>query len=113
MSENQTSLDRGPKMATATLLEQTQELLHHSVPGDQGIDIKVRELIKAEWLRRLARYRRVDMDLTRKYGLSFDEFVRQRIARKMEYSWEVEQDAMDWETAVGGMQTIECKLKEI
>jgi hypothetical protein len=100
-------------MATAMLLEQTQELLHHSVPGHQDMDAKVRELIKAEWLRQLARYRRVDMDLTRKYGLSFDDFLSQRIVRKMEYTWEVEQDAMDWETAIGGMQTIERQLKEL
>lgn len=100
-------------MATATLLEQTQELLQHSVPGDQDMDAKVRELIKAEWLRQLARYRRVDMDLTRKYGLTFDKFLNQRIARKMDYAWEVEQDAMDWETAIGGMQTVERKLKEM
>ncbi|MCF8146057.1 MAG: hypothetical protein K9N21_19295 [Deltaproteobacteria bacterium] len=100
-------------MATATLLEQTQELLQHSVPGDQDIDAKVRELIKAEWLRQLARYRRVDMDLTRKYGLTFDKFLSRRITRKMDYAWEVEQDAMDWETAIGGMQTVERKLKEM
>ena len=61
----------------------------------------------------MARYRRVDMDLTRKYGLSFDEFVSRRIACKMDYTWEVEQDAMDWETAIGGMQTVERQLKEM
>ena len=100
-------------MATATLLERTQELLRHSVPGDQDVDAKVRQLIKAECMRQLARYRRVDMDLTRKYGLSFDEFLNQRVVRKMDYTWEVEQDAMDWETAVGGMKTVERKLKEL
>jgi hypothetical protein len=31
----------------------------------------------------------------------------------MDYAWEVEQDAMDWETAIGGMQTVGRKLKEI
>ena len=35
------------EMATATLLEQTQELLCHSVPGDQDMDAKLRQLIKA------------------------------------------------------------------
>lgn len=100
-------------MATAMLLEQTQELLRYSVPGDQNMDAKVRQLIKGECMRRLARYRRVDMDLTRKYGLSFDEFLNRRVVRKMDYTWEVEQDAMDWETAVGGMETVERKLKEL
>ena len=100
-------------MATAVLLEQTEEFLRHSMPGDQDVDAKVRQLIEAEWIRRLARYRRVDMDLTRKYGFTFDEFLIQHIAQKMDYSWEVEQDAMDWETAVGGMETIARKLNEL
>jgi len=100
-------------MATAVLLERTRELLQHSVPGDQDMDSKIRQLIEAEWMRQLGRYRRVDMDLTRKYGLTFDEFLRQRIARKMNYTWEVEQDVMDWETAIGGMETVERKLKEL
>lgn len=31
----------------------------------------------------------------------------------MNYSWEVEQDAMAWETAVGGIVTLERKLQEL
>jgi hypothetical protein len=31
----------------------------------------------------------------------------------MNYSWEVEQDAMAWETAVGGMATMARKLQEL
>jgi hypothetical protein len=31
----------------------------------------------------------------------------------MDYSWDVEQDAMAWETAVGGMATMERKLKDL
>ena len=100
-------------MGTAVLLERTQELIRHSVPGNQDMDTKVRQLIKAECMRQLARYRRVDMNLNRKYGSTFKDFLNQRITRKMDYSWEVEQDAMDWETAVGGMETVERKLKEL
>ena len=100
-------------MANAVLLERTQELLRHSVPGDQDVDAKVRQLIEAECMRQLARYRRVDMDLTHKYGVTFVEFLNRRVARQMDYAWEVEQDAMDWETAVGGMETVERKLKEL
>ncbi len=100
-------------MENTLLLEQTQELLRHSVPGNQDMDAKVRYLIEAEYMRKLARYRRVDMDLSRKYGLTFSEFLHQRITRKMGYAWEVEQDAMDWETSIGGMETIERQLKEL
>ena len=43
--------------------------------------------------------------------MSFAEFVARRIPRQKDYSWEVEQDAMDWETAIGGIATIERQLR--
>ena len=42
-------------------MEQTQRFLNLTVPGDQGLDAKVRQLIEAEHLRKLAQYRRVDL----------------------------------------------------
>ena len=74
---------------------------------------KVRQTIEAECLRQDAQYRRLDMALTHKYDMTFDDFLAHRITRQKGYTWEVEQDAMDWETAVGGMATIERKLKEL
>ena len=73
----------------------------------------VYQLIETEYLRQVARYRRVDMALTHKYEMTFDDFVARRITRQKGFTWEVEQDAMDWETAAGGMATIERKLKEL
>ena len=46
-------------------------------------------------------------------GIVFDVFVAQRITEQRGYSWDVEQDAMDWETAIGGIQTLERKLREL
>jgi hypothetical protein len=93
------------------LKPQTQEFLRETVPGEQDLDAKVRHLIEEEYLRKLGRYRRTDLALTRKYGMTFDEFLEQSITRQKNYSWEVEQDAMDWETAVGGIATVERKLQ--
>ncbi len=42
------------------LLEQTQEFLHVTVPGKQTLDDKVRQLIEAEYLRQMGRYRWID-----------------------------------------------------
>ncbi len=100
-------------MTTVTLKEQTQELLQETFPDEKDLDATVRQLIEAEYLRRLRQYRRTDRSLSRKYGLSFDEFVNQRTTREMNYSWEVEQDAIAWETAVGGILTMERKLKAL
>jgi hypothetical protein len=82
------------------------------VEGDT-IDAKVLYLLQAEYVRRLGHYRRVDMGLNQKYGMTFDQFVAQRAVRQSGYSWEVESDAMEWETAISGMQTFQRKLKEL
>jgi hypothetical protein len=100
-------------MTTVELLPQTRQLLDESLPDERNIDAKLRRLLEAEYLRELARYRRTELALARKYNLSFAEFLAQGVIRQREYSWEVEQDAMAWETAVGGMATIERKLREL
>jgi hypothetical protein len=100
-------------MIIAELLEQTQQFLNLTVPGDQGLDAKVRQLIEVEHLRKLAQCRRVDLALTRKYGMDFEEFLAGRVPRQQDYSWEVEQDAMAWESAIGGMATMERQLREL
>ena len=100
-------------MGVAELMEQTQEFLRATIPGSQSLDAKVRQLIEAEHLRRSAQYRRTDLALARKYGMTFDEFLTRRIPRQRDYSWKVEQDAMAWETAVGGMVTVERQLQEL
>ena len=103
--------------AQSGLWQQIKEQLAGGMPDllddDQTLDVKARQLIEAEYLREAARYRRVDLALTRKYGMSFDDFLARRITRERGYTWEVEQDAMNWETAVGGMATIERKLREL
>lgn len=100
-------------MAIAGLMEQTEQLVNLTVPGSQSLDAKVRQLVEAEYLRRLAQYRRSDLSLARKYGMDFEEFLARRIARQRAYSWEVEQDAMAWENAIGGIATMERQLQEL
>ena len=73
----------------------------------------MRHFIEAEHLRQLSQYWRTDLALARKYGISFEEFLARRITRQKGYSWEVEQDAVAWETAVGGMATMERQLREL
>jgi hypothetical protein len=100
-------------VTTVELMEQTKKFLDEALPDEQDVDAKVRQLIRSEYLRELGRYRRTDLALSRKYGLSFVEFINQRVTRQMDYSWEVEQDAMAWETAVGGIATMERKFNEL
>ena len=46
-------------------------------------------------------------------GHDFDEFLEHSIPRQNNYSWEVEQDAMVWENAIGGIATVERKLRAL
>ena len=95
------------------LQEQTRRLLEEPLFGEQDLDTKVLRLVEAEYLRRLGQYRRLDRNLTKKYDMTFKEFVACRMTKERGYSWEVEKDAMDWETTVGGIQTMDRKLKEL
>ena len=100
-------------MNTIELLPQTQELLTDKILGRQDVDTTIRLLLEGEYMRRLSQYHRTNYELTDKYEMNFSEFIEQRIPRKLNYSWEVEKDAMAWETAVGGIETFEEKLNEI
>lgn len=95
------------------LQEQTRRLLEEPLLGEQDLDAKIRRLLEAEYLRRLAQYRRLDRILSQKYGMAFEEFVNDRVVQQKGYTWEAEKDAMDWETAVGGVQTMKRKLREL
>ena len=100
-------------MAGTVLKEQTQEWLADPILGQGDIDATVRRLLEAEYLRKLAQYERANQFLVQKYSLTFEEFTAQNVVAQRGFSWEVEQDAMQWETAVGGILTVQKRLREI
>lgn len=100
-------------MAEVILKEQTQQWLADPILGQDDIDAKVRRLLEAEYLRKLAQYERANRLLAQKYGVTFAEFVAQDIVAQHGYTWEVEQDAIQWETAMGGIATVQRRLQEI
>lgn len=100
-------------METAALKESTRRLLEEPFLDGKDLDTKVRVLLKSEYLRRLGRYRHTDRVMAGKYGMEFDDFVAGRVVEQMGFTWEVESDAIAWETAVGGILTLERKLRDI
>ena len=100
-------------MRNTAILKRTQELLERAPLGGKDVDSKVRHLLRSEYLRRLSQYRRVDLLLTQKYGMSFDEFISRRVVRERGYAWDVESDAMEWETSIGGMKTMKRNIEEL
>jgi hypothetical protein len=82
--------------------------------GDaDDIDEKLIRLLEAEYRRQLARYNLTNRQLEQKYNMSFEEFEQRDIIQQQAYSWTVESDAIVWETAVDGIQTMERKLHEL
>lgn len=100
-------------MAEMVLKEQTRQWLADPILGPDNIDAKVRRLLEAEYLRKLAQYQRAIDMLAQKYGMTFGEFLAQDLVSQRGHTWEVEQDAMQWEIAVGGIATLQQRLREI
>lgn len=100
-------------MGQVELQEETVALLNDPLLGGADIDGKLRQLVAAEYLRRMGHYQRVEQILRRKYGMSFDEFIAQRVVEQHGYRWEVERDAMEWETTIGGIAAMAHRLQEL
>jgi hypothetical protein len=100
-------------MSEITVAEGTKALLEEPLLEGQDIDAKIRGLIEAEVLRRLQQGHRQDRILRARYGMSFEEFVAQRIVARRGYAWDVERDAMDWETVIGTIATLEKHLAQL
>jgi hypothetical protein len=100
-------------MSILKLREQTYRLLEESLPNEQDADAKVRRLLEMEYLRRLAAYRHTDRTLHQKYASSFQEFVERRVVQARGFTFDVETDAVNWETAVSGIKMVERQLHEL
>ncbi len=66
-----------------------------------------------EYKRRLLIYEFINEKMRHKYGMSFEEFERERVVERMNFSWEVEQDAMEWEHAIEGIKYCREKIRDI
>ncbi len=76
-------------------------------------DDELREVLRRDHIRRLARYRLTDDFYKKKYGMDFESFEKAHIVEKEGYTFEVESDAQEWELAIDGIKTVERKLKEL
>ena len=97
-------------MAAISLSDRVLKLISElQIEGD--ISRKLEHLIERELIRRLTRYQLTNRLLKEKYGMNFDEFKKNRIVKKKNYSFEVESDFWNWEMALDGIETINRKLK--
>ena len=97
-------------MAAISLSERVIKFISElEIEGD--IDRKLKHLIESELIRRLTRYQLTNRLLKERYGMSFDEFKKNRIVQQKNYSFEVESEFWNWEMALDGIETINRKLK--
>jgi hypothetical protein len=78
-----------------------------------NLDEKLVRLLEAEYRRQLARYSLTNRQLQQKYNMDFEEFEQSDMIQQQAYSWEVESDAIVWETAIDGIQTMQRRLHEL
>jgi mannitol/fructose-specific phosphotransferase system IIA component (Ntr-type) len=71
------------------------------------------EMLRREYLRKLMRYRLTDEFFRKKYQMRYDDFEKENIVAKRDFSWEVESDAQEWEMAIDGISTCLRKLGEV
>lgn len=71
------------------------------------------EMLRREYLRRLTRYRLTDEFFRKKYRMRYEEFEKENVVAKRDFSWEVESDAQEWEMAIDGVSTCLHKLGEV
>ncbi len=99
---------------TLTVSDKVARHLDSLVSGQQGdSDRALRHLLVTEYRRRLTHYHLTDRQLAQKYGQAFEGFELEQTTQKAGYSWEVESDAIAWETAVDGIRTMQRLLSEL
>jgi hypothetical protein len=98
---------------TIVVSKETAQHLESLPLGFDDLNAKLRALLEAEYRRRLSRYSLTNRVLRRKYGMTYQEFEAHNLVKERGYSWEVESDAIAWETAVDGIKTMQRKLEEL
>jgi hypothetical protein len=79
----------------------------------EDIETKLSKMVENEIRRRLARYELTNSLLQKKYGMTFDEFERREMVKKLGYSFEVENDYHDWDMAIDGIKMLRQDLEEL
>lgn len=82
---------------------------------ERGNDLntKLKNILASEIRRRLNRYGLVNQRFCKKYKMDFAEFKKDELVKKLDYSFEVENDFCDWEMAISGIRCLRKDLAEI
>lgn len=95
-----------------TITEKTTKILGLLIPeGD--FDSKVRKIIIENLKRKLAEFQLIDHRFQKKYGMTLNEFENQNIIKEKGFSFEVESDYHEWDSAVDAIKTMKTYLEDL
>jgi hypothetical protein len=99
-------------MSVIAMPEKIVRIIDRLEAGEE-IEAKLGQVVENELRRRLARYELTDRLFQKKYSMTFEEFERNEMVKKLSYSFEVESDYHDWDMAIDGIETLRRDLKEL
>jgi hypothetical protein len=94
------------------ITEKTTKILDLLIPqGD--IDSKVRKIIIEDLKRKLTEFQLINYRFQKKYGMTFDEFEKRNIIKEKGFSFEVESDYHEWDSAIDAIKTLKDYLEDL
>ena len=95
-----------------TLTKKTTKILDLLIPeGD--LDYKVRKILIEDFKRKLVEFQLVDNRFQKKYGVTLDEFEKRNIIKEKGFSFEVESDYHEWDSALDAINALKAKIEDL
>lgn len=95
-----------------TITEKTSKILDILIP-EGNLDYKIRKVLFEDISRRLAEFQLIDSRFCKKYGMTLEEFEEKNIVREKGFSFEVENDYHEWDSAMDAIKTLKSTLKDL
>ena len=94
------------------ITEKTLKILNILIPqGD--LDTKVRKILVENLRKKLAEFQLIDNRFKKKYGMTLEKFENKNIINKKGFSFEVESDYHEWDSAVDAIKAMRFYIKDI
>jgi len=94
------------------ITEKTTKILDILIPeGD--LDYKVRKILREGLKRKLTEFQLIDKRFQKKYGITLDEFEKRNIIKERGFSFEIESDYHEWDSAVDAIKALKAKIEDL
>ena len=95
-----------------TITEKTTKILDLIIPeGD--LDYKIRKILREDLKRKFTEFQLINNRFLKKYGMTLDEFEKKNIIKEKGFSFEVENDYHEWDSAVDAIKTLKAKIEDL